>query len=137
MQDVQLVRDERSRGPVRSGQAAAQPAKSRSLAKKPRQSVAEHVAERVTSRSQNVAEQTARLGQRIKAEDQQFEGQLRAKFDHAVGTLADSVNPVALEAPPPPADTPARRIAEMLASPDGVRQAVLLNEIMRRPSDRW
>ena len=95
------------------------------------------MAERVTSRSQNVAEQTARLGQRIKAEDQQFEGQLRAKFDHAVGTLADSVNPVALEAPPPPADTPARRIAEMLASPDGVRQAVLLNEIMRRPSDRW
>jgi hypothetical protein len=120
-----------------SSSPAAQTSQQRPRGKKPRQSVAEHVAERVTSRSKNVAAQTSRLGQRIVAEDQQFDDQLNAKFDHTVGTLADSVNPVALEAPPPPADTPARQIAEMLANPEGVRQAVILNEILRRPSDRW
>ena len=34
-------------------------------------------------------------------------------------------------------DTPAAQIAAMLANPDGVRQAVIINEILRRPSDRW
>ena len=31
----------------------------------------------------------------------------------------------------------AAQIAAMLANPDGVRQAIVLNEILRRPSDRW
>jgi hypothetical protein len=125
------------RRPAASSSPAAQlPPQRPTRGRKQRQSVAEHVAERVASRSKNVAEQTSRLGQRIVAEDRQFDDQLTAKFDHTVGTLADSVNPVAQEAPPP-ADSPARQIAAMLANPDGVRQAVILNEIMRRPSDRW
>jgi hypothetical protein len=104
---------------------------------KQRQSVAEHVAERVASRSQTLAEKTAQLGRRIVNEDQQFDSQLKAKFDHAVGTLAGNVATPAEQSAPPVADTPARQIAAMLANPDGVRQAVLVNEILRRPSDRW
>jgi hypothetical protein len=99
--------------------------------------VAEHVAEQVASRSQSLAEKTAQLGQRIVTEDQQFDTQLKAKFDHAVGTLTGIPLAPAEQPAPRPVDTPARQIATMLANPDGVRQAVLLNEILRRPSDRW
>ncbi len=35
------------------------------------------------------------------------------------------------------AETPAGQIAAMLADPAGVRQAIVLSEILNRPSDRW
>jgi hypothetical protein len=34
-------------------------------------------------------------------------------------------------------NSPVGQIAAMLASPGGVRQAMVINEILRRPSDRW
>jgi hypothetical protein len=111
---------------------------SQRIARRPkrRQSVAEHVAEQVASRSKSLEKMTSKLGQRIVADDQQFDIQLKAKFDHAVGTLAGTVNPVAEELVVH-VDSPAQQIAAMLANPAGVRQAVILNEILRRPSDRW
>jgi hypothetical protein len=104
---------------------------------KKRQSVAEHVAEQVTSRTQSLAQNASQLGQRIANEDQQFDTQLKAKFDHAIGTLSESEKSSQPPAQSPPRDTPAAQIAAMLTNPDGVRQAVLVNEILRRPSDRW
>jgi hypothetical protein len=143
-----------SSGPAERQRLAAQsssagtrtsPAVTQAAADKPRvarralrrQSVAEHVAERVASRSQTLADKTAQLGQRIVTEDLQFDNQLKAKFDHAVGTLAENAFPVPDQVAPSPPDTPAGQIAAMLANPDGVRQAIVLNEILRRPSDRW
>jgi hypothetical protein len=125
-----------------SGQRAAesrpaQPPQRPQRRVKRRQSVAEHVAEQVASRSKSLAEKASQLGRRIVAEDEQFDVQLKAKFDHSVGTLAGSVNPVATPPAPPPADTPALQIATLLANPEGVRQAVIVNEILRRPSERW
>jgi hypothetical protein len=99
--------------------------------------VAEHVAEQVTAHTQNLAEQASRLGQRIAAEDQQFDVQLKAKFDHTVGTLAGTAVPSSAGQAPPPVDSPAAQLASMLANPGTLQQAVLLNEILRRPSDRW
>jgi len=108
----------------------------RPAAPRRRQSVAEHVAEQVTARSRNLARHTSSLGRRIIEEDQQFDVKLKAKFDHSVGSLAGSVNPVA-EPERVTVETPASQIAAMLANPDGVRQAIVVNEILRRPSDRW
>jgi hypothetical protein len=102
-----------------------------------RKSVAEHVAEQVTSRAENLAAQASKLGQRIAAEDQQFDTQIKAKFDHSVGTLGDGESSATAEQTPPTADSPAAQLASMLANPGGIRQAVLVNEILRRPSDRW
>jgi hypothetical protein len=100
-----------------------------------RQSVAEHVAERVTASTQTLAEKAAQLGQRLVVEDQQFESHVKSKFDHALGALGESD---AKQAPAAaPAETPASQIAAMLANPAGVRQAMVVNEILRRPSDRW
>ncbi|HEX3602240.1 MAG TPA: hypothetical protein VHU84_18955 [Lacipirellulaceae bacterium] len=104
---------------------------------KKRQSVAEHVAEQVTSRTKSLAENASQLGRRIANEDRQFDSQMKAKFDHSIGTLSESEKSGQPPAESPPRDTPAAQIAAMLANPDGVRQAVLVNEILRRPSDRW
>ena len=102
-----------------------------------RQSVAEHVAEQVTSRADNLAKQASKLGQRIVAEDQQFDVQLKSKFDHKLGTLASSDSASTAETAAPAAPTPASELAAMLANPSGIRQAILINEILRRPTDRW
>ncbi|MEX2307561.1 MAG: hypothetical protein WD738_08215 [Pirellulales bacterium] len=106
----------------------------RSVVPRKRKTLAERAVERAEARASKLAEQSSHLGQRIIAEDQQFDVQLKAKFDHTVGTLAGSAVPAAEQVP---VDTPASQIAAMLASPDGMRQAIVVNEILRRPTDRW
>jgi hypothetical protein len=104
-----------------------------------RETVAEHVAESVTAHSRALGEQTSRLGQRIIDEDRQFDVQIKAKFDHSVGTLTGSGVAAAEHAAAVAAheSRAAAQLAGMLASPDGMRQAIVLNEILRRPSERW
>jgi hypothetical protein len=117
---------------------AAQVNKPRKPAQR-RQTVAEHVAESIAAHSREVGEQASRLGQRIIEDDHQFDVQLKAKFDHQVGTLTGSAVAAAEQAAAAIAlqNTPAAQIAALLANPEGVRQAVVLNEILRRPGDRW
>jgi hypothetical protein len=102
-----------------------------------RKSVADHVAEQVTARAENLAAHASQLGKRIAAEDQQFDVQLKSKFDHTVGTLGGNDDSATAGPTPPPIDTPAAQLAAMLANPSGIRQAIIVNEILRRPSDRW
>jgi hypothetical protein len=104
-----------------------------------RETVAEHVAENVAARGRALAEQASRLGQRIIEEDHQFDVQLKAKFDHTVGTLTGSAVAAAEQAAAAASfeARPAAQIAAMLANPEGVRQAIVINEILHRPSDRW
>jgi hypothetical protein len=109
----------------------------RSVVPKQRETLAERAAVREASRLSKLPEQPPHLGQRIIEDDEQFDIQLKAKFDHTVGTLAESGrNPQSPDVAPT-RETPAAQIAAMLANPDGVRQAVIINEILRRPSDRW
>ena len=101
-------------------------------------SVAEHVAEHVGAAPQEFRKEVANLGERVRRADEQFDAQLQQKFDHELGSLATrhatstSDQPMAAERA-----TPAAQIAALLASPDGVRQAIVLNEILNRPVDRW
>ncbi len=111
----------------------------RPVAPRRRETLAERAASREGARAKKIARQTSQLGQRIIADDQQFDVQLKAKFDHSVGTLTGSAVTAAEQAAAAASatTTPAAQIASMLANPDGVRQAIILNEILRRPSDRW
>jgi hypothetical protein len=121
-------------------QSAAGTERARNAARgKPRKrkSVAEHVAEQVTSRADSLGAQASKLGQRIATEDQQFDTKIKAKFDHTVGTLGGSESPVTVEQISPSNDSMAVQLVAMLANPIGIQQAVLVNEILRRPSDRW
>jgi hypothetical protein len=106
----------------------------RSVTPKRRVTLAERAAVREEKRVGNLPEKQPHLGQRIIDDDKQFDEQLKAKFDHSVGTLAGSDSG---QIAAPQQETPASQIAAMLANPQGVRQAVILNEILRRPSDRW
>jgi hypothetical protein len=121
--------------PAPTPPAANRPVR-RSVIPKTRRTLAERAVERAAIRADKVAEMGSHLGQRIIQDDRQFDAQLKAKFDHTVGTLGGSSAAAAKQVPAPP-DSPAGRIAAMLASPSGVRQAIVLNEIFNRPSDRW
>jgi hypothetical protein len=122
--------------PPVTGQRKARP--SRQPVSPRRETVAEHVAESVAAHTRAIGEQSSRLGQRIIQEDQQFDAQLKAKFDHSVGTLTGSnIAAEEVAAMSQGGSQVALQLAEMLASPDGMRQAIVLNEILRRPSERW
>lgn len=109
----------------------------RSVTPKRRVTLAERAAAREEKRVGNLTDQQPHLGQRIVQEDKQFDEKLKAKFDHTVGTLGTT--PTSTDSQPATQErsNPAAQIVAMLINPEGVRQAVLLNEIMNRPSDRW
>jgi hypothetical protein len=149
VQDIEVLLDDDAlaerrpaRVPLRRSEAkpAATPSDKRpprrSVVPKERKSLAERATERAAARADTMAKQVSHLGQRVIAEDQQFDVQLKAKFDHSVGTLAGQTV-ASSELVPVETSTPAGQIAAMLANPDGVRQAIVLNEILRRPIDRW
>jgi hypothetical protein len=124
--------------PAAAAAQAAVAADKKRAARRPskRQTVAEHVEQQVAARSQSIARKASNLGQRIVNEDQEFDDQLKAKFDHTVGSITTNATGSS-DQPAPVSNSPAAQIAAMLANPEGVRQAVVLNEILSRPSDRW
>ncbi|HEY4232567.1 MAG TPA: hypothetical protein VGM76_04020 [Lacipirellulaceae bacterium] len=101
-------------------------------------SVSEHVADHVTSAVRQISDEAERLGERVAAVDRQFDTQLQQKFDHEIGTLGDRyASRVQDQQPAAAAVNPAVLIANLLGSPDGMRQAIVLNEVLRRPEERW
>jgi len=100
--------------------------------------VAEHVAANVAGTAQKFREEVAHLGERVKHADEQFDVQLQQKFDHELGSLGEGRAATAYEQKTASAaDTPAARIAAMLTTPEGAQQAIVLNEILRRPEEGW
>jgi hypothetical protein len=89
----------------------------------------------------HLAEQAAHLGHKIAQTDERAADRVHQKFDHPLGTLASKGG--ASAAPPQetpgvaPKDDRAKQLRERLASPAGMREAILLQEILARPVDRW
>ncbi|TWT99917.1 hypothetical protein Pla108_08600 [Botrimarina colliarenosi] len=79
-----------------------------------------------------LAEQAAHLGESLSQTDERLEERLHQKFDHRLGNIAE--RPAASAAAEP--DSAAARIKKALKRPGGVGEAVILAEILRRPSDR-
>ena len=99
--------------------------------------MAEHVAEHVGASTHEFRKEVADLGERVKQADEQFDVQLQTEIRPRIGQPgAPASEPRERRRRRPPA-TPAAQIAALLSSPDGVRQAVVLNEILNRPTDRW
>lgn len=129
---------ERKKAPDRSKQKAAEPQRrrlepERSLDDVERGgSVAQHVRQHLdTSRFDQRAEQLSKLQQKI---EQDIGAHVKSVFDHQIGTLAESSAAAAESTAAPSA---ARQIADLLRDPQGVRNAVLLQEILRPPVERW
>jgi hypothetical protein len=102
-------------------------------------SVAEHVAEHVTSAARQISDDAARLGERVAAVDKQFDAQVQQKFGHEIGTMGDRLASRAQDQQPaaPAVVNPAVQIFDLLANSNGMRQAIVVNEILRRPEERW
>jgi hypothetical protein len=90
------------------------------------------------------AQRAEHLADDIVRADQQMEEHLQKSFNRKVGTLDSTTQGRSTE---PVTDTAAKAdagpqsqaavLAELLASAQGVRQAVILSEILERPEHRW
>jgi hypothetical protein len=90
--------------------------------------VAEHVARHLST--QGMAQRTKTLGAQVASSDDRLESHLHEKFDHQLGALQhdDVAADEQLQA-----GNVAAEVAAMLRSPQGMRQLIIANEILRRP----
>jgi hypothetical protein len=107
---------------------------------KERHDVDEHVRDRLdTSKFSERAEQ---LGDLVEASNLQLQEHLKEKFSHDLGQLGRSglaeaaTQPASVAVAPATAESPAAAIADLLRRPESVRQAIILQEILRRPTGR-
>ncbi len=89
--------------------------------------VAEHVSRHISTR--DIATHTEMLGAEVATADDQLKSRLHEKFDHAVGHLQHREQQVDTERK----TDMAAEVAAMLRSPEGMRQLIIANEILRRP----
>jgi len=94
------------------------------------ESVVEHVAEHINSRE--LKEHAQRLGSQLKQAEDRLESHVHEKFDHQLGRLHHQQTTKAAAA----ADL-ADQLVELLSRPEGMRQMILAQEILRRPDQRW
>ncbi len=85
---------------------------------------------------------TSQLGGEVAQADEEIGHRLKQVFGHDVSQLAKkpgeaAAPPAADETALAPAALPLAGLIEMLANADGVRQAIVISEVLRRPEDRW
>lgn len=90
--------------------------------------VADHVARHLST--EDIAAQTRTLGSEVAAADDRVEARLHEKFDHDLGQLQHRETPIELQEVD--ADI-ASEVAAMIRRPEGMRQLIIANEILRRP----
>lgn len=75
------------------------------------------------------------LGRSVSMADEKMESHLHRKFDHEVAhlKLGDDI-PTVSEAN---VGHLAREVMEMLSSPQSIRRAIILAEVLERPEQRW
>jgi len=104
------------------------------------ETVGEHVRQHMGHlKESTLAEQAAHLGEQVAQADDRVAARLHEKFDHQLGKLqarntqrrSEAAAAAVLE------PTSAESIAALLANPDSIRNAIVLNEILQRPTDRW
>jgi hypothetical protein len=108
-------------------------------------SVADHVSSYMSERKRDPV--GSELGKEVAQSDEHLEQRLHSVFDHRLGNLSGSPGetsetPRVDESAAAAAriDAPsgsAAGLAALLANPSGMRQAVLVSEILQRPEHRW
>jgi hypothetical protein len=114
----------------------------------PKESVAEHVARHL--QQGEIEEREAAMGRFIGQSDERMESHLESVFDHSLGRLRrqeprGSTREISQGTDAAVWDGTIQRrqlitagqIAEKLSSPDEIASALVLGEILRRPTERW
>ena len=86
-----------------------------------------------------ISAHTRQLGSEVGLADQNLQAHLSQTFDHQVGTLkkgrgVTDVGPARAAGDSMEATD---SIFRMIASRDGIRDAIILGEVLRRPEERW
>lgn len=100
-----------------------------------KQSVSEHVQQHINT--QDIAEHTSHLGERIQYADDRIAARIKQHLDHDVSKLDDLPtvqDDVVASVKQDQASQMAQDLLEMFRNPDSVRQAILVSEILNRPS---
>lgn len=99
------------------------------------QSVGGHVKSHLGSRELGQRLPTHLEGKAAQADDK-MEAHLHGVFDHGIGSLAHEEQEQGDPAGEIPA-TAAAGLAAMFANPGNIRQAIIMQEVLNRPIDRW
>lgn len=109
--------------------------------------VGEHVQKYLST--DEISQRTSRLGGEVAAADTTVDQRLHQVFDHQVSQLAavpgeaakppTAVGPTELtgEVPSEEAASLAYDVVNLLSNPETLSQAIVLNEILHRPEERW
>ena len=98
--------------------------------------VASHVAQRMDT--DEFDKRASHLGQRVGLADDAMEAHLHEKFDHRLGRLADTSGAGATKGATKGATAiDAAKVAQLLRTPNGLKQAIILSELLNRPEHRW
>lgn len=103
------------------------------------ETVAEHVSQHL--KRDDFDKRAQHMGEQLSQTDERLEARLHEKFDHGLGSLAArreareaaDLAKITTEKDAQLADS----LVQMLKTPQGVRQAVILSEVFNRPVDRW
>jgi hypothetical protein len=141
--------DARPARPPQSSPAAAAPVRAEVVAKT-RKPVGEQVGEHVNQYldEQEFSRRGDELGKEVATADREIGQRLHQVFDHRVSQLeavpGEAAKPPTAYEPPDlvgaGADIPstfATGLLDLVESPDSLRQAIILNEILHRPEERW
>ena len=123
--------------PARPQPARPQPAVAEAVRQPAGGLASRHVETRVDTTE--FGQRTAQLGDEVAHTDNQVEERLHEKFDHELGQFAGTVSkPAAPEgsAAGLPA-TAAAGLPVLLSNAENIRQAIIINEILTRPEQRW
>lgn len=137
---VRKTRQQRSLKSQSQGRSDGASEKTALDGRKRGETVEEHVRSHLGHLEESqLAENAALMGSKIAQSDDRLQARLHEKFDHRLGKLEGAKKAAAAEVAEMPAEFPstAEAIAQMLSTPDGMRNAVVLNEILQRPIDRW
>lgn len=143
-----LRRNTQSRGPQptggggKRGRAAAQPQPRRTTppAKAPRPAKQASLSDRHVQTSISTAKFDKATGS-LAHVDTQIEEHVHEAFDRQVGQLSSQADAAVAtpDAPTPANQVPsvAEQLLASLSAPEGVRQAIVINELLVRPEHRW
>ncbi len=97
----------------------------------PRKGIAEHVTSHLSSKE--IGDHTKSLGNKAKLAEARTEARIHEKFDQQLGDLQRQEKPQPAK---PQEPSLAAEIVELLQKPNGMRQLIIAQEILRRP-ERW
>jgi hypothetical protein len=107
------------------------------------ESMSAHVADDIdtsdiTQRASRFRDHASRLGAEVGQADDKLQERLHEKFDRDLGRIhGDTVTDDTGVGRPGGVPSTATEIVEVFRNPKSIRQAIILNEILKRPEHRW